>query len=78
VTDATETPTERYLVTMRSAFMLPDGSISTHEATDHVATADLDAYVADAQTRWQAVIVAEQPDAIDAAYTAPDIAPQEG
>lgn len=59
-------PAERWLVTMRSVFALPDGSLATHEATDHIATADLDAYVADARTRWQAVIVADQPDLHDA------------
>lgn len=59
-------PTERYLITMRSVFALPNGELATHEATDHVATDHLDAYVADARTRWQAVIVADQPDTHDA------------
>lgn len=69
----TEAPTERWLVTMRSAFLLQDGSVSTHEATDHVAAADLDAYVEDAKMRWQAVIVADNPDTVTTEYTAPSI-----
>lgn len=70
-------PTERWLVTMRSIFALPNGETETHEATDHVATADLDAYVADARTRWQAVSVSDEPDhgpgGVDGAYTVPNI-----
>lgn len=68
-------PTERWQVTMRSIFALPNGDTATHEATDHVATADLDAYVADARTRWQAVVVSDTPDpgpgGADGAYVAP-------
>lgn len=64
-----ETPSERWLVTMINAFALPDGGVATHKATDHVATADLDAYVADARTRWQSVTVADQPDSITTGYT---------
>lgn len=65
---ADNVPTERYLVTMTSAFALPDGGIATHQATDHVATADLDAYVADRQKSWQVVTVAETPDHITTPY----------
>lgn len=92
MTDATETPTERFLVTMRSAFLLADGQVSVHEATDHVGADILDAYVEDAKTRWQFVGVADEPDptvAPDADYVVPEAlvaepetsttdAPQEG
>lgn len=47
---------------MRSVSALPDGQIATYEATDYVATEHLDAYVADAQTRWQSVTVSEEED----------------
>lgn len=66
-------PTERWLVTMRSVFALPNGEIQTHEATDLLAADHLDDYVADARTRWQAVIVADAPTivAADDPYNAP-------
>lgn len=38
------------------------------EATDYVLPEILDAYVADAQTRWQQVIVGDEPDAGPAGY----------
>lgn len=73
-------PTERYLVTMTSAFALPNGETAIHQATDHVAQADLEVYIADAQTRWQAVVVADEPDEITGPYDveAATTAPQEG
>lgn len=50
-------------VTMRSISAGPDGQIVTHEATDYVRPDFLDAYVSDANTRWQHVEVSEEPDA---------------
>jgi hypothetical protein len=34
-----------------------------HEAVDYVPAAILDAYVADAKTRWAQVVVGDEPDA---------------
>ncbi len=46
------------LVTMTST--VTDGDVVfTTTATDHVPVGDLDAYVADARTRWQSVTVDE-------------------
>jgi hypothetical protein len=39
-----------------------------HEAVDYVRPDFLDAYVADAQTRWQNVVVSDEPDAGPAGY----------
>lgn len=55
-------------VTMRSVSLLPDGTTATMEATDYVRPDHLDAYVADAQTRWQQVEVSEEPDAGPGGY----------
>lgn len=53
----------RYKVTMTS-FMANavTGQPEKHEATDHVDIEHLDAYVADARTRWQAVSVSDEID----------------
>lgn len=51
-------------VVMESGSLLPDGSIQRHGVVDYVPTDILDAYVTDAQTRWQAVTVPE-PDVHD-------------
>lgn len=42
--------------------------VHTHEATDYVRPDFLDAYVADAKTRWQSVTVSDEPDAGPAGY----------
>ena len=55
-------------VTMRTAVALPNGKTALHEATDYVLPEDIDAYVADAQTRWQTVTVSDKPDAGPAGY----------
>lgn len=61
-------------VTMRSAFLTgrtdDEGrpEVATAEATDYVLPEVLDAYVADAKTRWQTVEVSEEPDAGPAGY----------
>lgn len=54
---------EKRRVTMRSVTALADGSIANAEATDYVPVDILDAYVADARTRWQVVDVGEDHDA---------------
>jgi hypothetical protein len=62
-----ETITKRK-VTMRSVVAVepsperPDGVLAI-EASDYVRPDFLDAYVADAQTRWQSVKVSDEPDA---------------
>jgi hypothetical protein len=63
-------------VTMRSAFLLPDGkTTATHEATDYVRPDHLDAYLADARTRWQFVEVSDDPDAGPGGYHGQTVAP---
>lgn len=58
------TPTvEKRRVTMRTAVAGPGGSTLSHEAVDYVPVDVLDAYVADAQTRWQSVEVGDTHDA---------------
>jgi len=52
-------PVEKRKVTMLSVSALADGTIARHEATDYVPVDILDAYVADAQTRWQSVTVGD-------------------
>lgn len=46
------------LVTMTSTVTAGD-VVFTTTATDHVPVGDLDAYVADARTRWQSVTVGD-------------------
>ncbi|NNC10707.1 hypothetical protein HII28_02240 [Planctomonas sp. JC2975] len=55
-------------VTMRSVVALPDGGTAEHKAIDYVRPDFLDAYVADARTRWQSVEVSDEPDAGPAGY----------
>lgn len=55
-------------VTMRSATLLPNGQTATAEAVDFVPPEILDAYVADAKSRWQFVEVSKEPDAGPAGY----------
>ena len=50
-------------VTMKSIRLSADGSTITEEAVDYVRPDHLDAYVADARTRWQLVEVSDEPDA---------------
>lgn len=50
---------EKRRVVMESAQLLGDGTIQRHGVVDFVPVDILDAYVADAQTRWQAVTVPE-------------------
>jgi hypothetical protein len=70
------TPTgevDKRKVTMRS--IIPAGfdtkgkpRVHVHEAVDYVRPDILDAYVADARTRWQDVTVSDKPDAGPAGY----------
>lgn len=48
-------------VTMTNAIAVP-GGVLTHVATDYVPDDILDAYVADARTRWQSVEVSDDVD----------------
>jgi hypothetical protein len=50
-------------VTMRSVRLLPNGETATETATDYVREDHLDAYMADAAKRWQAVQVSDEFDA---------------
>lgn len=60
-------------VTMRNAAIDPTDPRKTiiTEATDFVRPDFLDAYVADARTRWQSVEVSDEPDAGPAGYDGP-------
>lgn len=59
-------------VTMRNFTATADAGgnpvVHTHEAVDYVRPDFLDAYVADARTRWQVVEVSDEPDAGPAGY----------
>jgi len=56
--------TDKKKVTMRSVGLSPDGKTSVnYEAVDYVPESILDAYVADAQLRWQLVEVSDEYDA---------------
>jgi hypothetical protein len=49
-------------VTMTSVYAQADGSIGKQVATDYVSEEVLDAYMADAESRWQLVTVSEEYD----------------
>lgn len=51
--------TEKRKVSMRNVTLLANGDVANMEATDYVPVDILDAYVADARTRWQFVQVEE-------------------
>ncbi len=55
-------PDPKYRVTMASAQLGPDGETIRHEAIDYVPQSILDAYTADARTRWQSVTISDEPD----------------
>lgn len=63
-------------VTMRTAVALPDGKTAVHECVDYVRPDFLDAYVADAQTRWQVVEVSDEPDAGPGGYDGDTAVPE--
>jgi hypothetical protein len=54
-------------VTMTSTVATPTG-VAQHQAIDYVRPDHLDAYVADARTRWQLVEVSDEPDAGPGGY----------
>lgn len=74
MTEPAQAPEQRR-VTMRSIRLLQNGQTATEEATDFVRVEHLDAYVADAQTRWQYVEVSDEPDAgptgVEGTYAVP-------
>lgn len=55
-------------VTMRNFVAVSSTEVHTHEAVDYVLPEHLDAYVADARTRWQEVTVSDEPDAGPGGY----------
>lgn len=55
-------------VTMRNFVAVSADEVHTHEAVDFVNPEFLDAYVADARTRWQSVEVSDEPDAGPGGY----------
>ena len=64
----TESKIDKRKVVMRSISLLPNGDTATAECVDYVPPDILEAYVADARTRWQYVEVSEKPDAGPAGY----------
>jgi hypothetical protein len=48
---------EKRKVTMTNAVAEANGTVSIHKAEDYVPLEILEAYVADAKKRWQAVVV---------------------
>jgi hypothetical protein len=61
-------PVTKRKVTMRSIGIGPDGVTLNFEAVDYVRPDFLDAYVAEARTRWQSVEVSKEPDAGPGGY----------
>lgn len=59
----TKAKTDKRKVVMRSLGMAPNGDPLNFEAVDYVPEGILDVYVADAQTRWQSVVVEDGYDA---------------
>lgn len=66
-------------VTMRNFVTTVDADgapqMHTHEAVDYVRPDFLDAYVADAKTRWQSVTVSDEPDAGPGGYEGDTVIP---
>lgn len=67
-------------VTMRSVVATgvdSDGQtvLATHEAIDYVRPDFLEAYVADAKTKWQVVTVSDEPDAGPGGYDGQTVIP---
>jgi hypothetical protein len=70
-----ETITKRR-VTMRNFVAVSATVVHTHEAVDYVRPDFLDAYVADANTRWQEVVVSDEPDAGPGGYHGETVIPE--
>lgn len=68
---------DRRKVTMKSISLAPDGSTELHQVEDYVDVEHIDAYVADAQQRWQVVVVGDETDhgpaGPDGPYTPPTL-----
>lgn len=65
----TDSRVDKRRVTMRNRSLLPGTDvIQVQEATDYVRPDFLDAYLADARTRWQEVAVSDEPDAGPGGY----------
>lgn len=66
-------------VTMTNYGTAVDGDgnpvITKQEAVDYVRPDFLDAYVADAQSRWQSVVVSDEPDAGPGGYEGQTVVP---
>lgn len=62
-------------VTMRNIQLAPDGATVEQKAEDYVTPDFLDAYVADARTRWQHVEVSDKPDAGPGGYDGATVIP---
>jgi len=62
-------------VTMQSATLAKDGKVYTTVMTDYVRPDFLDAYVADAESKWQVVEVSDEPDAGPAGYHGETVIP---
>jgi hypothetical protein len=74
------TPTKRR-VTMRNVLAVPPTEnnpvgVANIEATDYVLPEHLDAYMADARTRWAVVEVSDEPDAGPGGYHGPTYIPE--
>lgn len=63
-------------VTMKSVALASDGQTVETVCEDYVRPDFLDAYVADARTRWQFVSVSEEPDAGPGGYDGPTYVPE--
>lgn len=64
----TDPRVDKRRVTMTTHVADAEGNVHTHVATDYVRPDLLDAYVADARTRWQKVEISDEPDAGPAGY----------
>ena len=63
-------------VTMRNIRLTDDGTTVEEQAIDYVRPDFLDAYVADAKTRWQSVSVSDTPDAGPGGYEGQTVVPE--
>lgn len=63
-------------VTMKNVSLTADGATAEMIAVDYVRPDHLDAYVADAKTRWQHVEVSDEPDAGPGGYEGQTAVPE--
>lgn len=63
-------------VTMRSVSLASNGVTMTQEAVDYVRPDHLDAYITDAQKKWQFVEVSDEPDAGPGGYEGQTAVPE--